>query len=154
MLKLSEKGLDYKLARYWVAINFFGLFLNLLVPEKLKTSIFEIPISQQLLNINNLRTTSVRSLNLHTIRKLIEYSFQNMVKEMVAYTFFNILLTECRSIFWPAEEGTESERAKFLVKNQKYIYIYIFSQCSNFLKSEWLTSLRGFAWFLILFGFV
>ena len=151
MFKLSEKGLDDKLARYWVAINFFGLFLNLLVPEKLKTSIFEIPISQQLLNINNLRTTSARSLNLHTIRKLIEYSFQNMVKEMVAYTFFKILLTECRSIFWPAEEGTESERAKFLVKNQKYIYI--FSQCSNFLKSEWLTSLRGFAWFLILFGF-
>ena len=37
-----------------------------------------MPIIPQTLNINNLRTTSAKSINLHTIRKLIEYSLKNV----------------------------------------------------------------------------
>ena len=48
------------------------------VPAKLKNSIFEIPIITQTLNINNLRATSAKSFNLHTVRKLVEYSFKNV----------------------------------------------------------------------------
>ena len=51
--------------------------LTLSIPEKSKNSIFGMPIITQTLNINNLRTTGARSINLHTIRKLVEYSLKN-----------------------------------------------------------------------------
>ena len=57
----------------WFLIFFF-ISLTLSVPEKLKNSIFEIPIITQTLNISNLRTTSGKSINLDNIRKLVEYS--------------------------------------------------------------------------------
>ena len=38
-----------------------------------------MPIIPQALNINNLRTTSAKTINLHTIRKLIEFSFKNVL---------------------------------------------------------------------------
>ena len=50
--------------------------LTFSVPGKLKNSILKMPIITQTLNINNLRTTSAKSINLHTIRKLIEYSLK------------------------------------------------------------------------------
>ena len=53
------------------------ILLSLSVPEKLKNSIFEISIIAQTLTINNLRTTSANSINLHTIRKLVEYFLKN-----------------------------------------------------------------------------
>ena len=44
-------------------------------------------ITPQTLNINNLRTTSAKSISLHTIRKLIEYYFKNLsVKAMLTLT--------------------------------------------------------------------
>ena len=46
-------------------------FLTLSLLEKLKISIFEMPIITQTLNINNLRATSAKSINLHTIRNLL-----------------------------------------------------------------------------------
>ena len=52
--------------------------LTLSVEEKLKNSIFEMPIITQTLNINNLRTKSAKSIKLHTIRKLVEYSLENV----------------------------------------------------------------------------
>ena len=52
--------------------------LTLSVPEKLKNSILGMPIITQTLNINNLRTTSATSINLHIIRKLVEYSLKNV----------------------------------------------------------------------------
>ena len=55
--------------------------LTVSAPEKLKNSIFEIPIITQTLNINNLKTTSAKSINLHTIKKLVEYSLRNVVTE-------------------------------------------------------------------------
>ena len=48
--------------------------LTLSVPEKLKNSIFQIPIVPQTSNIHNQRTTRAESINLDIIRKLIEYS--------------------------------------------------------------------------------
>ena len=61
---------------YWSSQIF--CYLTLSVPEKLKNLIFEMPIITQTLNINNLRTTSAKSINLHTIRKLVEYSLKNI----------------------------------------------------------------------------
>ena len=84
--------------------------LTLSVPEKLKNSDFEMPIILQTLN-NNLRTTSAKSINLYTIRKLIEYSLKNVsVKAM--FTVFEVFLFEGRSVLSPAQRGTRSARAK------------------------------------------
>ena len=51
----------------------FKFCLTFSVPEKLKSSIFEIPIISQTLNINNMKTTSAKSIKLYTFRKLMEY---------------------------------------------------------------------------------
>ena len=75
------------------------MWLTLSVPEKLKNLIFEMPIIPQILNINNLRTTSAKSINLPTIRKLIEYSLKNVpVKAMFILTVFKLLLSKCRLV--------------------------------------------------------
>ena len=55
------------------------IYLTLSVPEKLENSIFEMPIIPETLNINNLRNTNAKSMNLHTIRKFIEYSLKNIL---------------------------------------------------------------------------
>ena len=62
-----------------------------------------MPIISQTLNINNLRTTSAMSINLHTIKK---------EKAMFTLTVFQILLSEGRLVLWPAQRGTGSERIK------------------------------------------
>ena len=61
--------------------------LTLSVPEKLKNSIFEMPKFTQTLNINNLRTTCAKSINLHTIRKLVEYSLKIGVGKGTVYSY-------------------------------------------------------------------
>ena len=58
----------------------FGLTISL--PEKLKNLIFEMSIITQTLSINNLRTTSAKSINLHAIRKLVEYSLKNVISRL------------------------------------------------------------------------
>ena len=58
---------------------FFSFCLTLSVPEILENSIFVTPIITQTLNINTLKTTSGKSINLHTIRKLIEYSLKSVL---------------------------------------------------------------------------
>ena len=81
LFKVLEKWLIYKLRRFWMVCNFFWFCVTLSVPQKIKNSIFEMPIILQTLNINNLRTTSAKSINLHTIRKLIEYSLKNVLQK-------------------------------------------------------------------------
>ena len=76
LLKLLEEWWTYKLRRFWMVFNFFWFCLTLSVTKKLKNSIFEMPIITQTLNINNLRTTGTKSINLHTLRKLVEYSLK------------------------------------------------------------------------------
>ena len=73
----------------WTASYELTLVLTLWVPEELKNSIFEMPIITQTLIINNLRTTSAKSVNLNFIRKLVEYSFKNVLaKAMFILTVF------------------------------------------------------------------
>ena len=92
------------------------MLLTLSVNEKLKNSIFEISIIAQTLNINNVRTTSANSINLHTMRKLIEYSLKTvLVKTMFTHTSFEILLSEGRSVLSPAQWGKRNERFKIYI---------------------------------------
>ena len=101
---------------------FIELLLTLSVPEKWKNSIFEIPIIPTSLNINNWITTSAKSINLHIIRKLIEYFLKNIcVKAMFTLTVFEILLFKGRSLLTPAQRGTRSKRVQILVKIKKNV---------------------------------
>ena len=95
LLNLFGKWLTSKLRRFWVVFNFFWFCLTLSVTEKLKNSISEMPIITQTLNINNVRTTIAKSINLHTIRKFAEYSLKHVLaKAMFTLTVFEILLSE------------------------------------------------------------
>ena len=92
-------------------LYFFWFCLTLSVPEKFKNWIFEMPIIPPTLNINNLRTTSVMSTNLHTIRKLIKYSLKNIpAKAAFTLTVFEILLFEGRTVLSPVQGGAGSKR--------------------------------------------
>ena len=96
------------------------LTLSLLV-KLLVNSIFEAPVIRRTLNINNLRTTSAKSINLHTIRKAIEYTLKNvLVWTIFTLTIFKILLFEGRSALPTNKRGTASERVK-----KKLYVIYI-----------------------------
>ena len=91
LLRYSEI-LYWTLDVSWTAFYELTLVLTLWVPEELKNSIFEMPIITQTLIINNLRTTSAKSVNLNFIRKLVEYSFKNVLaKAMFILTVFEIL---------------------------------------------------------------
>ena len=71
--------------------QFFLQMLTLSVLEKLKNSIFKMPIIAQTLKINNLRTTSAKSVNLHTMRKLVKYLLKIIGKVNVcSYCFRDI----------------------------------------------------------------
>ena len=67
-IKAMQNGIKLK------DIIYQKVLLTLSVLEKLKNSIFEILIIPQTLKINNYRTKSVKLINLHIIKKLIEYS--------------------------------------------------------------------------------
>ena len=79
LLELLKKWLSCKLRRFRMIFQIFWYCITLSVLEKLKNSIFEIPIIPQTLNINNYRNTRTKSINLHIIRKLIRYSLKNIV---------------------------------------------------------------------------
>ena len=90
-----------------MAFNFFFFF-----------SIFEVPVSRQTLNINNLRTTRAKSINLNTIRKIIEYSLKTAIlKTIFILIVFEIFLLEFRSVLSPTQRGTGSESVKHLPWN-------------------------------------
>ena len=85
-----------------------------------------MPIIPQTLNMNILRTTNAKSISLNAIRKLIEYSFKNLlVKAVFTLAVFEILLFVSRTVLSPAQRGTGSERVKVLAKSQKNIPILI-----------------------------
>ena len=69
-----------------------------------------MPIIPKTLNINNLRTTIAKYINLHTIRKLIEYSLK---KAMFTPNDFQILLSEGTSVLSPAQRGKGAKGLKF-----------------------------------------
>ena len=121
-MRLVKNWLTYKLKRFWMVLNFFWFCLTLSVPEKLKTWIFEIPVITQGLNINNLRTTSAKSINLNTIRKLLEYSLKRAgAKTVFILRVSGILRSEGRSVLWATQRRSGSKGVKVPVKNQKHI---------------------------------
>ena len=126
LLEMLEKWLTYKLRKFWMVFKFFWFCLTLSVPEKLKNSIFEMPINPQTLNINNLRTTNGNSINLHTIRKLVEHSLKMFCQGNVYSCVFEIWLSEHRWVLSPAQRGTGNERVKYGFTFFWCIYIYIY----------------------------
>ena len=80
-----------------------------------------MPIITQTLNINILRSTSAKSINLHTTRKLVKYSFKMCSKILFTLSLLGRLLSEGRSVFCHAQGGTGRKRVKVSVKNQKNI---------------------------------
>ena len=139
-LEMLEKWLTYKLRKFWMVFKFFWFCLTLSVPEKLKKSIFEMPIITQTLNIKNLRTTSVKSVILNTNRNLVKYSLKNFLEKAIfILIFLETLLSEVRSVLRPSQRDTGSKRVKVSVRNLKNI--------GNLLKllEKWLTyKLRRF----------
>ena len=57
-----------------------------------------MPITPQTLNITNLRSTSGKSTNLHTIRKLIKYSLKNV--NIYSYRNDNVCSTQGNVYFY------------------------------------------------------
>ena len=109
-MNIYELFFKFKMRNFdvpWQSKVTIALYIN----SNSSNSIFEMPIIPQTLNINNLRTTSAKSINLHTIGKLIEYSLNNAsIKAMFSPTVFEILLSKCRSVLSPAQQVTGSER--------------------------------------------
>ena len=115
MVNSFEKRRVYRrtksLREFWLVKYMSTLTLSL--PEKLKSLIFQMPIIPQTFNINNSRTTGAKSINLHTIRKLIEYSLSKIwIKEILTPTVFEILISEGRLVLSPAQRCTGSKRVK------------------------------------------
>ena len=88
---------------------------------------------------------------MHVITELIEYFLKSVyVILMFTLTVFEILLFQGKSVLGPSQQVQGSDRVEFSVtKNKK-----MFGFCCNCLKSDCLTSLGDFEWFLILFNFV
>ena len=85
--------------------------LSFSIPKKLKKLIFKISIIQQNLDINNLRNTSSKYVDIKTTRKLIEYYLKSVgIKAMFTITVFEILLLQNRSILLSTQWATASER--------------------------------------------
>ena len=69
-----------------------------------------MPIIPQTLSIKNLRTTNAKSMNMHVLRKLIEYSLKNLLlKAMFTIAVFGIFLLKDRSVVSPAQQCTGNE---------------------------------------------
>ena len=120
LLKVLEKRFSYKPRRFGMVFKLCWFCSTVSVPQNWKYSIFEIPVIPQTLNINNKRTTSANFINLHIIRKAMEYSLKEVVfKTMFIVTVLEILLLQSRSVLRSTERVPGSQRIKFSVKNKK-----------------------------------
>ena len=82
----------------------------------------EIPIITQILNISNLRTTSVNFITLHILKRIFYYYLKNgVVKSLFTVTVFRILVFEVRLVLGYAERVLGRERVKYSVKNESKI---------------------------------
>ena len=66
---------------------------------------------------------------------------------MFTFIVFEIELFEGKSVLGPTQRVPGSKRVKFSMKQQQKMLGY----CWNCLKSDCLTSLEGFEWFLVFF---
>ena len=85
--------------------------------EKLKNSIFEIPIIPQ-----TLRITSAKSINLNIIRKLIKKCRVKAKCFWFTLTIFKILLFKCRS---HTVGYRQEQKGKILTENQKNVWLLL-----------------------------
>ena len=72
---------------------FFRIYLTFSLPQKLKNSNLEMPIILQTLAINSSITRGGKSINLHTMRKVIEYS-----SGMLGYLLVSFLRYVCPNV--------------------------------------------------------
>ena len=108
--------------------------LTRLLLEKLKNSIFEIPIIPQALNINNYRIASESLSTWISLEILSNTLLKNLwSKTMFTITAFEKLLLEVRLLLSPAQRGTGSEKVKFSMKKLKNIRLLLK------LLEKWLT---------------
>ena len=100
--------------------------LTRLLLEKLKNSIFEIPIIPQALNINNYRIASESLSTWISLEILSNTLLKNLwSKTMFTITAFEKLLLEVRLLLSPAQRGTGSEKVKFSMKKLKNIRLLL-----------------------------
>ena len=92
--------------------KFFFFCLTLSVLEKLKISIFKMPIITKTLNINKMRTTSAEDIKLHSIRKLFEYSLKHFMSKDNVYSsrFQNIAVRRYVGIVTRPARDMEQDR--------------------------------------------
>ena len=108
--------------------------LTRLLLEKLKNSIFEIPIIPQALNINNYGIASESLSTWISLEILSNTLLKNLwSKTMFTITAFEKLLLEVRLLLSPAQWGTGSEKVKFSMKKLKNIRLLLK------LLEKWLT---------------
>ena len=100
--------------------------LTRLLLEKLKNSIFEIPIIPQALNINNYRIASESLSTWISLEILSNTLLKNLwSKTMFTITAFEKLLLEVRLLLSPAQWSTGSEKVKFSMKKLKNIRLLL-----------------------------
>ena len=100
--------------------------LTRLLLEKLKNSIFEIPIIPQALNINNYGIASESLSTWISLEILSNTLLKNLwSKTMFTITAFEKLLLEVRLLLSPAQWGTGSEKVKFSMKKLKNIRLLL-----------------------------
>ena len=104
-----EKTLFFQDVQYG---NYYYGTLTLSIPVKLKNSIFEIAIIPQTLNINNWRTTRVKSINLHIFRKLIKYSINMFLWRPCLLS--PLSRYSCSNLGWYYDQPSGSERVEGL----------------------------------------
>ena len=111
------------LKRFWMVFKLFFFCLSLSVLEKLKISIFKMPIITKTLNINKMRTKSAEAMKLHSIRKLFEYSLKHFVSKGNVYLpVFKILLSVGMLVLWPVQRGTWSNIVNISVANKENVW--------------------------------
>ena len=83
-----------------------------------------MPIITQTLNINNVRTTIAKSINLHTIRKFAEYSLKHVrQRQCLLLPFSRYCCPKVRLVLQPAQRGTGSERVKVCPSKMRKTFI-------------------------------
>ena len=75
-----------------------------------------------MIELQEQRTTIAKSINLHTIRKVIEYSFEMIpIKATFTPTIFEILMFEVRWVLLPTQRDTGNERVKIFMQKNKML---------------------------------
>ena len=84
-----------------------------------------MPIIQKTLNINSLRTTSAKSISLHGIRKLIEYSLKSVLVKAgkIYFNHFRDIAVEGRLVSLSTQQGSWSERVNLINNNYSITFI-------------------------------